>query len=61
MIKTQVITENDKPKAVIIDYKEYLRLKELDEDKEDYLDGIEALKSTKKRHKHEDIKRELGL
>jgi len=30
MINTQIITENDKPKAVILDYEEYLRLTELD-------------------------------
>lgn len=28
MIKTQIIKEDSKPVAVILDYKEYLRLKE---------------------------------
>lgn len=61
MIKTQIITENNKPKAVILDYKEYLRLTELAEDKEDYKSGIKSLRTTKKLHNHGDVKKELGL
>jgi hypothetical protein len=29
MIKTQLVKQDNKPVAVIVDYKEYLRLKEL--------------------------------
>jgi hypothetical protein len=61
MIKTQIIIENNKPKAVILDYKEYLHLKEMAEDREDAECAVRALKSTSKRHKHADIKKRLGL
>ena len=61
MIKTQIITENDKPKAVIIDYKEYLKLKEIAEESMDYRDGIKALRNTKKLHKNIDVKKKMGL
>lgn len=36
MIKTQTIKEDSKPVAVILDYKEYLRLKGTEQDKVDY-------------------------
>jgi len=44
MIKTQIINEDDKPIAVIMDYQEYLRLKEYEEDVSDYLSAIEVKK-----------------
>lgn len=47
MIKTQYIKKDDKTIAVILDYKEYKRLKEIKEDK--------------KWTRHEDLKKELGL
>ena len=43
MIKTQVVKENNKPVAVIMDYKEYLRLKEIAEDRADYYSAAEVL------------------
>jgi hypothetical protein len=42
MIKTQVVKENNKPVAVIMDYKEYLRLKEIAEDRADYYSAAEV-------------------
>lgn len=36
MIKTQLVREDNKPVAVIMDYREYLRLKEMEEDKSDF-------------------------
>jgi len=33
MIKTQIVKEGKKPIAVLMDYKEYKRLKEVEEDK----------------------------
>jgi len=42
MIKTQVIKEKNKPIAVILDYKEYLKLKEIEEDRIDYYSAIET-------------------
>jgi hypothetical protein len=35
MIKTQIVKEGKKPIAVLMDYREYKRLKELEEDKAD--------------------------
>ena len=40
MIKTQIIKQSKKPIAVILDYEEYKRLKEIEEDKEDYVSAI---------------------
>jgi hypothetical protein len=61
MIKTQIIIENDKPKAVILDYKEYLKLKEKADEREDYNDGINALHKSKKMHKLADVEKKLGI
>jgi len=61
MIKPQIMLENDKPKAIILDYKEYLKLKEKADDREDYLDGIEALRITKKFHSLDEIEKKLGV
>ena len=33
MIKTQLVKQNNKPVAIVIDYKEYLRLKDIEEDR----------------------------
>ena len=33
MIKTQLVKQDNKPVAVVIDYKEYLRLKEIEEER----------------------------
>ena len=61
MIKTQIINEDDKPIAVIMDYKEYLRLKEYEEDVSDYVSAIELKKKNTVWIKHEDLKKELNL
>jgi len=36
MIKTQIIKEEGRPIAVIIDYKKYMKLREMAEDQSDY-------------------------
>ena len=61
MIKQQIILENNKPKAVIMDYKEYLKLKEMAEDKSDYYDALEAELRTKKLTSITDVKKKLKL
>ncbi len=61
MIKTQIIKEDANPIAVILDFKEYKRLKEIEEDRNDYLDEVNTKKSNKIWIKHEDLKQELGL
>jgi hypothetical protein len=61
MIKTQYIKKDDKTIAVILDYKEYKRLKEIEEDKKDYYSALKIKNENKKWIKHEDLKKELGL
>jgi len=61
MIKTQIIRENRKPVAVILDYSEYKRLKEVEEDKKDYLSAIKVKLANKKWTSHSDLKKQLGL
>ncbi|MBI5787636.1 MAG: hypothetical protein HZA78_02110 [Candidatus Schekmanbacteria bacterium] len=61
MIKTQVIKEDKKPVAVIIDYKEYLRFKQIEEDKADYYSALKVKRGNKKWVTHENLKKELGL
>ncbi len=61
MIETQVIKENDQPVAVILDYNEYQRLKEIEQNQLDYISGHEIKKTNKKWIRHEDLKKELGL
>ena len=53
MIKTQIIEENESPIAVILDYKEYIRLKNLDEDMKDYNTALEIKQNNKKWTSHE--------
>jgi hypothetical protein len=61
MIETQIIKQGKKPVAVILDFMEYQKLKDIQEEYEDYKDALNAEKSTKKWHKHEDVKKKLGL
>jgi len=61
MIKTQIIEENKKPKVVILDYKEYLRLKEKADDYDDYVSAVKAIKSSRRLHTLEDVEKKLGL
>ena len=61
MIKTQIVKSDDYPFAVIMDYKEYLRLKEIEEDKGDYYSALQVKMENKKWKSHKDLKNELGL
>jgi hypothetical protein len=61
MIKTQIIKENNKPKMVVMDYQEYLKLKEAEEDRDDYYTALETKLTSKKWIKHKDLKKELGI
>jgi len=60
MIKTQIVKEGNKPIAVLVDYKEYKRLKEIEENKSDYLSALEVKLKNKKWKSHAQIKKELG-
>ncbi len=44
-----------------MDYKEYLRLKEIAEDRADYYSAVEAKGKNKKWKSHGVLKKELGL
>ncbi|MEE8383152.1 MAG: hypothetical protein V3R78_14910 [Thermodesulfobacteriota bacterium] len=61
MIKTQILKEGKKPIAVVMDYKEYKRLKEIAEDKADYLSALEVKLKNRKWKSHAQLKKELGL
>jgi hypothetical protein len=61
MIHSQIIKQENKPIAIILDYQEYLRLKEIEEDKTDYFSALETKLKNKKWIKHSDLKKELGL
>lgn len=61
MIKTQIVKEQNKPVAVIMDYREYVRLKEIEQDKADYYSALKVKRTNKKWIKHHDLKKELGL
>ncbi|MBF0556804.1 MAG: hypothetical protein HQK96_20000 [Nitrospirae bacterium] len=47
MIKTQIIKEEGKPIAVIMDYQDYLKMKEMAQDRADYAEAIISEKETK--------------
>ena len=61
MISTQIIREDDRPVAIILDYKEYMRLKEIEEDMVDYYSALETKMNNKEWVNHKDLKRQLGL
>lgn len=61
MIKTQVIKQSRKPIAVIMDYSEYKRLKDIEEDIEDYNSAIKVKMTNKKWTSHKDLKKNLGI
>lgn len=61
MIKTQIVKEGKKPIAVLMDYKEYKRLKEIEEDEADYLSALEIKIKNKKWKSHTQVKKELSF
>ena len=61
MIKTQIVKEDNKPVAVIMDYREYIRLKEIEEDRMDYHSALQVKRKNKRWKTHDELKKELGL
>jgi hypothetical protein len=61
MVKTQIIRKDKEPVAVILDYKEYIRLKEIEQDSKDYHSALLVKEKNKKWISHEDLKKDLGL
>lgn len=61
----QIITENDTPKFAVLDFSEFIRIKELlndEEELEDYLDYLHMQKvkaESKKSFTLEEVKKEL--
>ena len=53
--------DNDKPVAVVLDYKEYLRLKEIEQDRKDYYSASQVKLKNKKWTTHKDLKKTMGL
>ena len=60
MIRTHIIRENKKPVAVIMDYKEYVRLKEIEQDRRDCYSAAKTKAANKKWTDHEDLAKELS-
>lgn len=61
MIKTQIIKEDEKPVAVVLDYEEYKRLKSIEQDKDDIASATQVKDNNKKWTSHADLKKKLGL
>jgi hypothetical protein len=61
MVKTQIIRKDREPVAVILDYKEYLRLKEIEQDSKDYRSALAIKQKTKTWTSHEDLKKDLDI
>jgi hypothetical protein len=61
MVKTQIIREDKEPVAVVLDYSEYVRLKEIEQDGEDYRSAVLIKEKNRKWTTHKDLKRDLGL
>lgn len=61
MIETQIIHEDNRPVAVILDYNEYMRLKECEQDIKDYESAVKIKNSNREWTDHEDLKKELDL
>lgn len=61
MVKTQIIRKDKEPVAVILDYNEYLRLREIEQDSKDYRSALAVKKRNKIWTSHEDLKKDLGI
>ncbi len=61
MVKTQIIRKDKEPVAVVLDYSEYIRLKEIEQDAEDYRSALAVKEKNKKWTTHKTLKKDLGL
>jgi hypothetical protein len=61
LVKTQIIRKDKEPVAVILDYKEYLRLKGIEQDGKDYRSALAVKKRNKTWTDHEALKKDLGF
>jgi hypothetical protein len=61
MVKMQIIRKDKEPVAVVLDYNEYVRLKEIEQDAEDCRSATMVKEKNKKWTTHRDLKKDLGL
>lgn len=61
MIDVQIIKDGNKPVAVILDIKEYNRLLQIEQDREDYFTALEIKHTNKKWKSHDKLKAELDI
>lgn len=61
MIKQQIIKENNKPVAVVLDFQEYKRLKLIEEDRFDYYSALKIKLENKKWTSHKELKKALKI
>ncbi len=61
MIETQIIKSDDKPIMVVLDYQEYKRLKELEQDYLDYQEIQNIKKKAPEFVPFEKVKKDLGI
>lgn len=61
MIKKQIIKKDNKPIAIVIDFQEYKRLKEIEEDRFDYFKALKIKLENKKWTSHKELKKLLKL
>ena len=55
MITKQIISNENIPVAVVLDYNEYIELEHIKDDFNDYFSAVETLNETKVWTKHEDM------
>jgi len=61
MIDAQIIKDGKKPVAVILDITEYQRLREIEQDRDDYFIALETKLTNEKWTSHELLKNELEI
>ena len=61
MVKTQIVGKDKESVAVILDYNEYVHLKEIVQDAEDYRSALVVKEKNKKWITHKTLKKDLGL
>lgn len=61
MIKKQIIKENNKPIAVVLDFEEFKRLKLIEEDRFDYYSALKIKIENKKWTSHKDLKKAMKM
>lgn len=61
MITKQIITNENVPVAVVLDYNEYLELENIKDDFNDYFTAAETLKENKVWTNHEDMLKMLDI